>query len=109
MPIELPQPIADYFEADRSKDSQAVIRCFAKDAVVRDEGICHVGHDAIGQWKTGVDSKYRYTAEPIAIAADGDRAVVTSRVTGDFPGSPIDLRYRFILSGDKIAELEIGL
>jgi hypothetical protein len=34
---------------------------------------------------------------------------VNSRVTGDFPGSPIELRYRFTLAGDEIARLEIAL
>jgi len=33
--------------------------------------------------------------------------VVTSRLTGNFPGSPVDLRYFFRLEGDKIASLEI--
>jgi len=33
--------------------------------------------------------------------------VVTSHVVGDFPGSPIDLRYLFVLDDDRIAELEI--
>jgi len=26
----------------------------------------------------------------------------------DFPGSPVDLQYRFTLEGDKIARLEIA-
>ena len=33
---------------------------------------------------------------------------VTARVTGDFPGSPVDLRYRFRLEGAAIARLEIA-
>jgi hypothetical protein len=40
-----------------------------------------------------------------------DGAVViddTGRGTGDFPGSPVDLQYRFTLEGDKIARLEIA-
>lgn len=109
MPIELPRPITNYFEADRGKDIQAIIHCFAEEAVVRDEGHSHVGREAIRQWKADTATKYHYTAEPFAIAAEGDRVLVTSHLTGDFPGSPIDLRYGFVLTGDKIAELEIGL
>jgi hypothetical protein len=37
------------------------------------------------------------------------RTVVTSHVAGDFPGSPVDLRYFFRLENDKIVELEITL
>jgi hypothetical protein len=33
--------------------------------------------------------------------------VVTSRLTGNFPGSPLNLRFFFGLDGDKIASLEI--
>ena len=35
------------------------------------------------------------------------KTVVTSRLTGNFPGSPVDLRFFFELEGEKIASLEI--
>jgi hypothetical protein len=34
--------------------------------------------------------------------------VVRSRVTGNFPGSPVNLRYRFRLERGLIASLEIA-
>ena len=37
----------------------------------------------------------------------GDLTVITSRLTGDFPGSPVDLRFFFRLERGKIASLEI--
>ena len=39
---------------------------------------------------------------------EGDKTIVTSRLTGNFPGSPIEVRFVFRLDGDKIASLEIG-
>ena len=45
--------------------------------------------------------------EPFAAEQQGAMTVVTSRLTGNFPGSPVDLRYFFKLEGDKIASLEI--
>jgi hypothetical protein len=33
---------------------------------------------------------------------------VTGRVTGNFPGSPVDLRYRFRLDHGLVASLEIA-
>jgi hypothetical protein len=33
---------------------------------------------------------------------------LTGRVSGDFPGSPIDLRYVFTLTGGRIERLEIS-
>jgi hypothetical protein len=104
--ITLPQPIAAYFAADDIEPS-GIAECFTEDAVVRDERATHVGRDAICRWRAEAATKYAYVSQPIAVARDGDRTIVTSRVTGDFPGSPVDLRYGFILEGDKIAHLEI--
>jgi hypothetical protein len=33
--------------------------------------------------------------------------VVTCRLEGNFPGSPVNLRFFFKLSGDKIQDLEV--
>lgn len=51
--------------------------------------------------------KFRYTSEPISLDEAHGKTVVTSRLVGDFPGSPVDLRFFFGLHGDKIASLEI--
>ena len=103
----LPKPIAAYFEADRSRDADAVAACFSDDAVVTDERRTHTGRDAIRRWKAEASTAYAYTVEPVALSAEKDRAVVTGHVVGNFPGSPIDLRYVFRLDGDRIAALEI--
>jgi ketosteroid isomerase-like protein len=107
MTSELPGIIAEYFEADRGKDAEAIARCFADGAVVRDEGHVYTGLDAIRRWKAESSIRYSYTVEPLAIAANGARTVVTSRLAGTFPGSPVDLRYFFALAGERITELEI--
>lgn len=107
MAIELPQIIARYFTADAQRGSDAVLECFAHDAVVRDEGKTYTGIGEIRAWKEGAASAFSYTVEPFEIGTDGDRTVVTSRLVGNFPGSPVDLRYLFVLSDGKIAALEI--
>ncbi|WP_404862359.1 nuclear transport factor 2 family protein [Georhizobium sp. MAB10] len=103
----LPKVIADYFETDRTGSAEEVAAFFTEDAVVRDEKRTHVGRDAIREWKANASSEYNYTTEPFAIADSAGRKVVTSRLVGDFPGSPVDLRYFFVLDGDRIADLEI--
>lgn len=105
-PLNLPEPITAYFEADRL-GAPAVARCFAADATVVDEGRRIAGREAIEQWKAAATTTYRYTTDPVSIERSGGLHVVTGRVTGDFPGSPIDLRYRFRLAGGLIASLEI--
>ena len=109
MTILLPPIIADYFRADRQRSGDAVAACFTDNATVMDEGQTYMGRDAIQRWKAGSSSKYSYSIEPFSIATEGDRTVVLSHLVGDFPGSPVDLRYQFVLDRQKIAGLEITL
>jgi len=105
--LELPAPIASYF-ANETSDSQAVARCFTKDAVVADERHEHRGHAAIAAWNAGATAKYSFTTEPLAAETDGARTTVRAKVTGKFAGSPIELRFHFTLDGHLIARLEIA-
>ena len=106
-PFILPEPIAAYFAADKHQNAEAIARCFTAHAVVKDEGHTHMGIDAIKAWKAEASTKYTYTTEPFALQQDGGHPVVTSRVEGNFPGSPVDLRYKFRLERGLIASLEI--
>lgn len=110
MAVKLPLPFARYFEAANGDDADAVAASFAADAHVRDEGRDHHGRDAVRAWAADARRRYRFQAEPRSLepAPDGG-GVVTAHLTGDFPGAPADLRYRFILAGDEIADLEITL
>jgi hypothetical protein len=105
-PMRLPPPIAAYFAADTS-DANVVARCFTERAVVIDERREHQGRPAITRWRAEASAKYHYTSEPLAVDVSGPDVTVTARVTGDFPGSPVDLRYRFTLDRATIARLEI--
>ena len=104
--LNLPKPIAAYFEADK-RGGDAVARCFTRHAVVKDEGRTHSGPDAIKAWKAAASAKYSYVAEPLALEQRDGLFIVMSRLTGNFPGRPVDLRYAFRLERGKIASLEI--
>jgi len=104
--LNLPNPVVAYFTADKG-DGGAISQCFTENAVVKDEGHTHKGRAAIKQWKTEASAKYQYTSEPIACEERDGNIVVTSHLVGNFPGSPVDLRYFFKLEEDKIASLEV--
>jgi hypothetical protein len=106
MKLQLPKPVAAYFTADTA-GSEALSQCFTDDAVVTDEGHTHQSREAIRKWKEEASARYQYTIEPLACAELDGRVVVTNRISGNFPGSPVDLRFFFRLQGDKIASLEI--
>lgn len=105
--VDLPTPIALYIDSENRGDTTALAQCFAEDAVVRDEGQTIEGLAAIKHWKAETKKKYQHTVEPLASAQKDDKIVVTNRLTGNFPGSPIDLEFVFSLDGDKIVSLEI--
>jgi hypothetical protein len=106
MTLDLPKPIAAYFTADKG-DSEALAECFTENAVVKDEGHIYQGRAAIKQWKADASAKYQYTSESIACEEKDGKFVVISRLTGNFPGSPVNLRFFFGLDSDKVASLEI--
>jgi ketosteroid isomerase-like protein len=103
----LATPIALYLAAENRDDAEAMLQCFAEDAVVRDEGKTIKGLDAIKQWKVETKKKYQHSIEPLASVQKDGKTIVTNRLTGNFPGSPIVLQFIFTLQGSKIASLEI--
>src|SRR3989454_10765861 len=107
MSVDLPTPISIYIAAENRGDTEALAQCFAENAVVRDEGQTIEGLAAIKRWKAETKNKYHHTVEPLASAQKDGKIIVTNRLTGNFPGSPIDLQFIFKLDGDKIASLEI--
>ncbi|KAA1182577.1 nuclear transport factor 2 family protein [Rhizobium tropici] len=107
MSIKLPESIEAYFDADRDGGPDAVAAAFTEDGVVKDKGKTHRGRDAIRKWMAEAAQEYSYTVEPFFIATENGKTQVTTHAVGTFPGSPIDLRFFFVLADDKIAELEI--
>ena len=106
MTLDLPKPIAAYFTADKA-GAEVVSQCFTENAVVKDEGHTYNGRAAIKKWKADAAAKYQYMSEPFSCDQKEGMTVVSSRLTGNFPGSPVDLRFFFRIEGDKIASLEI--
>jgi ketosteroid isomerase-like protein len=104
----LPDPVAAYLAAEKAKDAEGLALCFADDAVVHDEGHDHRGRHAIRSWKREADAKYRFVLEPLDVSGDKNQVKLRARLTGSFPGSPVELDHRFTLANNKITSLEIG-
>ena len=108
MSIELPKPVAAYFAAESAGDAGALARCFASDGVVHDEGGSFTGRAAIERWNADARAKYHHTVEPLGATKRDGAIVVIGRVSGQFPGSPVELQHVFRLNGQEITSLEIG-
>ncbi|MBK0398226.1 nuclear transport factor 2 family protein [Limibaculum sp. M0105] len=106
--MTLPEPIESYFAADARNDVDALVQAFAADAIVHDEGGTYRGAKAIRHWLQKTKAAYGAIAEPQErTATDDDQWIVSARVSGNFPGSPVILTFTFGLTGDRIASLEI--
>jgi hypothetical protein len=107
MSTALPKPIAAYIAGSNEHNADDAALPFTDDAVVRDEGHDHKGIAAIRAWKAQTVKKYQPIVEVLDVEEKDRRTIVRGKVSGNFPGSPVELRYAFTLAGDKIARLEI--
>jgi hypothetical protein len=107
MSISLPSPIDLYFTSEKAHDPSAIDWCFAAGAVVRDEGKTITGVAAIKAWRIETGEKYHHVVEPLSVSTREGKVVVTGKVSGNFPGSPINLEHIFEIEGDRIVSLEI--
>jgi SnoaL-like domain len=107
MSIRLPAPIDLYFASENTRDPSAIERCFAAGAVVRDEGKTTTGVAAIKVWRIETGEKYHHVVEPFSVSTRDGKVVVMGTVSGDFPGSPINLEHVFEIEGGRIVSLEI--
>ena len=107
MNTDLPSSVATYLAAEKAKDAETLGQCFREDAVVRDEGREHRGVAAIKAWHREANAKFRYVVEPLGASVGGPAVVVRARVAGDFPGSPVEMRFNFTVCEDRIVSLEV--
>lgn len=107
MSIPLPNAVAAFFAASNGTADAGLRHCFAEHASVRDENHTHRGIAAIEAWLRQTQSRFTYSVEPLDAALDGDTLKVRAKVSGNFPGSPVELEHGFRLRGDLIEALEI--
>jgi len=107
MSLQLPSPIAAYVEANARLDLDGMLKPFAADAVLLDNGARFVGHAEIRALlkEMVVDLKAIFTPE--SVQHENGQVVIEGPAHGNFPGSPIRFTYRFDLDGDAIRAVEI--
>ena len=105
--MKLPSLITDFVKAENSRDSSAVVACFAEDAVVQDEGREMRGLLAIKEWSDKSFERFQFDIAPNGVSETGEKTVLTTTLTGNFPGSPVSLDFIFVIKSDKIAALSI--
>lgn len=105
--MNLPDVIANLVEAQKRFDSKAVAESFSETAVVFDEGKTHKGRTEIQQWNADTNKNYQTILNPINYEQTGKKGVLTTEVSGTFPGSPIVVKYNFEIEDGLIQQLKI--
>ena len=107
MQMQMPHTIRAYVHATNARDTDVFGALFTQDAIVHDEGQEHRGVAAIRRWLTSTVEKYQFALTPTSLSQEGTEAILTAQLSGDFPGSPLSMRYHFVLHEGKIAKLDI--
>jgi hypothetical protein len=106
--MNLPPLIQSYISASNAHDVEAIVVCFADDAVVRDENATRHGKIEIRRWATETIEKYKFQFKPLSADERDAKTILSVEVSGSFPGSPITLDYHFTIANDKIQSLIIS-
>ena len=108
-PDDLPATIREYLRAHVARDADAALRAFTPTAVVVDDATTYRGAEEIRGFLAGAGAEFTYTTTLVAAERTDDAHwVATHRLEGDFPGGVVELRYRFAMDGDRIAQLVIA-
>ena len=107
MTITCPEPITAYYAAEKANDFEALARCFAPDARVLDEGRTIVGRAEIAAWMADAKRRYQHRTEVVNVRERDGVHVISVRVSGQFPNSPVTLEQSFRLAEGMIQVLEI--
>jgi ketosteroid isomerase-like protein len=105
----LPTPIAAYVEANARLDVDGMLKPFAADAVLSDNGKRHEGHAELRSLFEDEVIAVEAIFTPDAVRQEAGQVVVEGPAHGNFQGSPLRFIYRFTLENDAIKALEITL
>lgn len=109
MKMSLPTAIDNYFTFANGESEDLPDLCFSSDAVVFDEGKTYRGNDEIKDWIRSAREKSEYVVEPTKSEHCESMSIITvsAKLSGSFPGSPVNINHLFRLVDSQIKLLEI--
>ena len=105
--MNLPKVISELVKAQNEFDSRAYAHCFAETAIVYDEGKMHTGRTDIQKWIAESNEKYRSVMKPLDYQQHDASGVLSTEVSGTFPGSPLILKFNFEINDGLIQSLKV--
>lgn len=103
--MNLPKVVEQLVKTQNEFDSTAYAQCFTDTALVFDEGKTHTGRKEIEQWIDKANKDYHATMKPVEYSEA--EQILTAEVSGNFPGSPIMMKYHYEFEDGLIQTLKI--
>jgi ketosteroid isomerase-like protein len=109
--LAMPPPAAAYVEATNACDADALLACFADQALVNDQLRDYWGLAAIRAWIQREVIDVKLTMKVVAVREHFGDAIVTAEIDGDYDKAglpvPLVLAFHFALRADRIVRLVI--
>ena len=105
--MNLPHIIAELVKAQDNYDSTAYANCFSETALVFDEGKTYSGRNEIKQWIKNANEKYKTVMQPIEYTETEKETILKAKVSGNFDGSPVVLKYHVEIVNGLIQSLNV--
>lgn len=105
--MNLPKVISELIRTQNNFDSAAYANCFSESAVVFDEGKTHTGRKEIEDWIADSNERYQSTMKPLSYEVNGKESILKAEVSGNFPGSPLVLKFNFEIVDEQIQNLNV--
>jgi hypothetical protein len=105
--LSLPKPLGLYFASEATNATNAIAECFAPDATVHFRNRTYSGLAEIKAWKRDGKRLTEYQVEIGRVSERAGRVIVAATVTGNFPESPAEIEYAFVLANGRIAIMDI--
>lgn len=103
--MNLPNIVSELVKSQALFDSLAYANCFTHNAVVFDEGKTHNGKTEIQSWIAAANKEYQAVMKPLDYNEKDH--VLSAKISGTFPGSPVVLKYHFEFRDGLIQSLKI--
>ncbi|RKS98220.1 nuclear transport factor 2 family protein [Chryseobacterium defluvii] len=105
--MNLPKVITDLVKAQNDFDSVSYANCFSDTAVVFDEGKMYNGRKEIQHWIADSNEHYKSVMKPVSYEENETKSILKAEVSGNFPGSPIVLKFHFEIANGQIQHLKV--
>ncbi|AYN96710.1 nuclear transport factor 2 family protein [Pseudomonas sp. LTJR-52] len=107
MNVQLSNVAGTYLDISNDGNVSQRKNCFCSQITASGESKTHERIKAIEAWQYEAQGAVSYQVQPLHALPGEGRLTVFAQLTGNFPASPVQPGYVFLLEGDQVCSLEI--